>query len=251
MSLALPDTARAALFQGPGQPFSVRQLPLGRPRAGGALVRVAMATVCGSDVHSWSGRRPSPIPGILGHEMVGVVAELGDRELADLHGEPLQVGDRITWSEYVACWQCDRCLRLGLPQKCSRLKKYGHEPLEDPPGLLGGFAEYCHLLPGTPVLRLPPVVSDAAAVTVNCAGATMAAVIEAAEVGLGDCVVVQGLGALGLWGVALARAVGARAVIGLDTVESRLDMARRFGATLALPRRRHLTRTAARADGPP
>src|SRR5262249_15869433 len=117
------------------------------------------------------------------------------------------------------------------------LKKYGHEPLEDPPGLLGGFAEYCHLLPGTPVLRLPPVVSDAAAVTVNCAGATMAAVIEAAEVGVGDSVVIQGLGALGLSGVAVAalgRGAGAGSVIGVDMVRERLEMARRFGADLAL-----------------
>src|SRR5262245_19263215 len=193
-----------------------------------------MATVCGSDVHSWAGRRPSPVPGILGHEMTGVVMQIGDGDVADLRGEPLTVGDRVTWSEYIPCWRCDRCLRLGLPQKCRRLKKYGHESLSEPPALLGGFAQYCHLLPGTPGLRRPPFVADAEAVTVNCAGATMAAVIEAAEVDVGDCVVIQGLGALGLWGVALARAVGARAVIGLDTVADRLDMARRFGANLAL-----------------
>jgi len=228
-------TSLAAVFEGPRQPFSLRELPLHPPEHGGVLVRISMATVCGSDVHSWAGRRPSPAPGILGHEMTGVVMELGGGDVADLRGDPLRIGDRITWSEYIPCWQCERCVRLGLPQKCRRLRKYGHESLSEPPGLLGGFAQYCHLLPGTAVLRLPPFVSDAEAVTVNCAGATMAAVIEAAEVGLGDCVVVQGLGALGLWGVALARAVGARAVIGLDTVESRLDMARRFGATLALP----------------
>jgi len=102
------------------------------------------------------------------------------------------------------------------------------------PALLGGFAEYCHLLPGTDVLRLPDAVTDAEAATVNCAGATMAAVVETAEVGVGDCVVVQGLGALGLWGIALARAAGARAVIGLDVVEDRLAMAWRFGADLVL-----------------
>ncbi len=235
MDTTLPKTARAALFEGPGRPFSVQELPLDPPQPGGALVRLSMATVCGSDVHSWTGRRPSPIPGILGHEMVGVVAALGDGEFPALRGEPLRVGDRITWSEYIACWQCDRCLGLELPQKCRRLRKYGHEGLAEPPGLLGGFAEYCHLLPGTTVLRLPQSVSDAEAVTVNCAGATMAAVVEAAEVGMGDCVVIQGLGALGLWGVALARAAGARAVIGLDTVEERLAMARRLGADLALP----------------
>src|SRR5215831_15420629 len=191
---ALPEVARAAVFEGAGQPFSVRDLPLPAPPPGGAIVRVTMATVCGSDVHSWMGRRPNPAPGILGHEMVGVVAALGDPPPADLEGEPLRAGERVTWSEYVACWRCERCLRLELPQKCRRLRKYGHESIDEPPGLLGGFAEYCHLLPGTPVLRIPHAVSDADAVTVNCAGATMAAVVEAAEVAPGDCVVIQGLG---------------------------------------------------------
>ncbi len=235
MTTALPSAARAAVFEGPGLPFSIRELPLGAPQPGGAIVRVSMATVCGSDVHSWTGRRSSPVPGILGHEMVGVVAALGDGEPADLRGERLRVGDRVTWSEYVACWQCERCLRLELPQKCRKLRKYGHESLAHPPALLGGFAQYCHLLPGTTVLRLPQRVADVEAVTVNCAGATMDAVVEAAEVKPGDCVVIQGLGALGLWGVALARAAGARTVIGLDTVEERLAMARRFGADLTLP----------------
>ena len=231
---ALPRTARATVFEGPGQPFSVRALPLDAPASGGAVVRVTMATVCGSDLHSWAGNRPSPVPGILGHEMVGVVEALGENPPADLAGEALRVGDRVTWSEYVACRRCDRCRGLGLPQKCRHLRKYGHEGLGQAPALIGGFAEYCHILPGTDVLRLPPGMADVDAATVNCAGATMAAVVEAAEIGVGDCVVIQGLGALGLWGVALARAAGAGAVIGLDTVEERLAMARRFGADLAL-----------------
>src|SRR5262245_47551267 len=160
MDTRLPKTARAALFEGPGRPFSICELPLDPPEPGGALVRLSLATVCGSDVHSWTGRRPSPTPGILGHEMVGVVAAVGDGEYPAFRGEALSVGDRITWSEYIACGQCDRCLGLELPQKCRRLRKYGHESLAEPPGLLGGFAQYCHLLPGTTVLRLPQSVAD-------------------------------------------------------------------------------------------
>lgn len=229
-----PAAARAALFDGPQRPFALRALPVEPPRPGGAIARVTLATICGSDVHSWRGHRPSPVPGVLGHEMVGVIAALGDGDLTDLRGAPLAVGDRVTWSEYVPCWRCDRCVRLGLPQKCRRLVKYGHESANASPGLTGGFAELCHLLPGTPILKMPSAVTDADAVTVNCAGATMTAVLDAAHVGVGDCVVVQGLGALGLWGVALARAVGAGTVIGLDTVAERRAMARRFGADAAL-----------------
>lgn len=58
-------TARAAVYTGPKIPFEFREYPLRAVRPGEALVRVVMSTVCGSDIHSWQGRRPSPAPGIL------------------------------------------------------------------------------------------------------------------------------------------------------------------------------------------
>jgi alcohol dehydrogenase len=114
------------------------------------------------------------------------------------------------------------------------LGKYGHEAVATDPGLLGGFAEYCYIVPHTGILRLPAVLSDKEAVPLNCGVATMISVCEAAAVGIGDVVVVQGLGLLGLYGCAIARARGARRVIALDAVPSRLELARRFGAHHAI-----------------
>jgi putative phosphonate catabolism associated alcohol dehydrogenase len=168
------------------------------------------------------------VPGILGHEMVGQVVD-GGGEVLDLQGAPVRVGDRVTWTEYVACGACRPCRLTGLPQKCARLRKYGHEAISRPPHLLGGFAEYCHVLPGTGILRVPDELSDAEAAPVNCGVATVAAVIEAAAIGVGDRVVVQGLGLLGLFAVAFARARGAHRVVGLDGIPERLQLARRFG----------------------
>jgi putative phosphonate catabolism associated alcohol dehydrogenase len=194
---------------------------------------VVLATVCGSDLHSRHGRRPSPVPGILGHEMVGVIDEV-DGDVLDLRGHPLTPGDRVTWTEYVSCGRCPPCARWELPQKCRHLRKYGHEPLVDGGDLLGGFAERCHLVPGTGILRVPPEVSDDEAAPVNCGAATMVAATEAAGIALGASVVVQGLGLLGLYGVALARARGATTVLGIDPVETRRTLAVSFGATTVL-----------------
>src|SRR5271165_5125367 len=85
-------------------------------------------------------------------------------------------------------------------------------------------------MPGTWILKLPDELSDEEATPLNCGVATMAAVTEADEIGLGGAVVIQGLGLLGLYGVAMAKARGARCVIGLDAVASRLTAAEKFGA---------------------
>jgi threonine dehydrogenase-like Zn-dependent dehydrogenase len=117
-----------------------------------------------------------------------------------------------------------------MPQKCNGVRKYGHDLATEDPHFLGGFAEYCYILPGTWILKLPDDLSDEEATPLNCGVATMASVTEAANIGLGDAVVIQGLGLLGLYGAAMAKARGARCVIGLDAVASRLEVAKKFGA---------------------
>jgi threonine dehydrogenase-like Zn-dependent dehydrogenase len=121
-----------------------------------------------------------------------------------------------------------------MPQKCHGVRKYGHDHVDKDPHFLGGFAEYCYILPGTWILKLPDALSDEEATPLNCGVATMVSVTEAAAIGVGDTVVVQGLGLLGLYGCALAKARGARLVIGLDAVADRLDVARKFGADLVI-----------------
>lgn len=223
-------TAKAAVYEAPNAPFVVKEFPLRAARPGEALVRVTMSTICRSDIHSYEGRRPNPHPGILGHEIIGVVEEIGAGIDKDMRGDPLGIGDRITWSEYFFDGQCYYREVLDMPQKCHGVRKYGHDLAEADPHFLGGFAEYCYILPGTWILKLPDELSDEEATPLNCGVATMASVTEAAEIALGDAVVIQGLGLLGLYGAAMAKARGARCVIGLDAVASRLDIAKKFGA---------------------
>ena len=228
--MTIPDTAIAAVYDAPNTPFQLREYPLRAVAAGEVLVRVTMSTICRSDIHSYQGHRPNPCPGILGHEIIGVVAALGEGVEHDLRGDPVAIGDRITWTEYFRAGADYYRDLHDMPQKASGVRKYGHDLADTDPHFLAGFAEYCYVLPGSGLLRLPDVLSDAEATPLNCGVATMAAVTEAAAIGLGDTVVVQGLGLLGLYGCAIAKSRGARHVIGLDNVRQRLEMASRFGA---------------------
>ena len=223
-------TAKAAVYEAPNTPFILKEFPLRPVKRGEVLVRVTMSTICRSDIHSYEGRRPNPCPGILGHEIIGVIEEIGDGIDKDMRGDPLEVGDRITWSEYFFDGQCYYREILDMPQKCHGVRKYGHDLAEEDPHFLGGFAEYCYILPGTWILKLPAELSDEEATPLNCGVATMVSVTEAAAIEMGDAVVIQGLGLLGLYGAAMAKARGARCVIGLDAVPSRLETAKKFGA---------------------
>jgi alcohol dehydrogenase len=226
--------ARAAVFDGPGRPLTIRSFPLPEPGEGELLVRVRLATICGSDLHTVEGRRVVPCPSILGHETVGTVAALpAGPTPVDFSGHPLALGDRIVWSVLVHCGNCFFCT-ADLPQKCEHLFKYGHESLGPDGGLHGGLATHCVLKRGTVVLRVPPGLPDAVAAPAGCATATVAAALRHAGDLAGRSVLVQGAGLLGLTAAAWARQRRASHVIVCDVHEQRLGLARTFGATHVL-----------------
>jgi alcohol dehydrogenase len=227
-------SGRLAVYERANAPFQVLEYPLRSPEPGEVLVRVSMSTICRSDVHSYQGHRPNPCPGVLGHEIIGVIEALGAGVDRDMRGDPLTMGDRITWSEYFIPGPSYFTEVLDLPQKSPGVDKYGHMAAATPPHHHGGFGEYCYVLPRSWILRLPDALTDEEATPINCGVATMIAVTEAAGIRMGQTVVVQGLGLLGLYGAAIAKARGARTVIGLDTMVGRRDRAHRFGVDLAL-----------------
>jgi putative phosphonate catabolism associated alcohol dehydrogenase len=227
-------TARAAVYDAPNTPFVIREYPLRDVHPDEVLVRVTMSTICRSDIHSWEGRRPNPCPGILGHEIIGVIDQLGADISRDMRGDTLHVGDRITWTEYFHHGESYYRDVHNMPQKSVGVRKYGHDLVADDPHFIGGFAEYCYVVPGTGILKIPDVLSDEEATPINCGVATMVSVIEASQIEMGDVVVIQGLGLLGLYGCAMAKTRGARLVIGIDSVADRLETARKFGADVTV-----------------
>ena len=226
-------TSAAAIFTGPGRPLELRQLDVPELRDGEILVRITVCTLCGSDLHSFDGRRVTGVPMILGHEILGRIAAFGPAALRnDAEGQSLEIGDRITWSLVASCGSCFYCNR-GLPQKCERSVKYGHEPLAGGHGLSGGLAEYCVLARGTTIIHLPDSLVDEAACPANCATATAAAAIAAAGDLPDRAALITGAGLLGLTACAMARSLGASAVISCDTSDARRKQSGDFGATSA------------------
>ena len=230
----LPATGRIAVYPSPNEPFLVHDYPIRPPNAMEALVRVSMSTICRSDIHSYQGHRPSPCPGLLGHEIVGRIVALGDGLTQDMQGNSLSIGDRITWSEYFIPGDNYFSEVLDLPQKSPGLEKYGHMAVTTSPHHHGGFAEYCYVLPKSWILRIPDDIFDCEAAPLNCGISTMVAVVEAANIREGSTVVIQGLGLLGLYGAAIAKARGASFVVGLDINVNRRNLSAKFGVDLAI-----------------
>lgn len=234
MAVALGLMGRLAVYDAPNQPFEIRLFPVRAPRAGEVLVKIRMSTICRSDVHSYLGHRPNPCPGVLGHEIIGTIVELGQGITHDMRGDALAPGDRITWSEYFIPGPSYYTEVLDLPQKSPGVDKYGHMAATTEPHHHGGFGEYCYVLPQSWILKLPADLTDEEATPINCGVATMMCVTERAEIAMGDAVVVQGLGLLGLYGAAIAKARGARVVVGLDAVGARRELSARFGVDHAI-----------------
>lgn len=221
--------ARSALFLGPEAPLEIVERPLPQIEAGEVLVRVRLAAICGSDIHTTTGRRSAPTPCVLGHEIVGEVAAPTD--VTSATGQLLEVGDRITWSIMAFCGDCTYCHVHDLPQKCEHLFKYGHVHSEGKGMFSGGYSEYVQLQPGTAIYHVPDHLSDQEAVPVNCALATVVDGLQLLSLNARGCAVVAGSGLLGIYACCWLRENGFEKVIVTDAVAERLRIAERFGAT--------------------
>jgi putative phosphonate catabolism associated alcohol dehydrogenase len=227
----LPRYAKAAVMTEPGKDLEIIEYPLPEVETGCILVKITCCTICGSDLHTWQGRRKSPLPIILGHEIVGTIVEMGRGVTHDSSDQPLRLGDRITWTIMDNCGKCYHCREKGLMMKCRNLKKYGHDSCAEAPHFVGGFAEYCLISPGTCVIRLPDSLADTVAAPANCTLSTAVAGWEAIGILPFENVLIQGAGALGIYAAALAAHYGCNRVIVTDIDEARLAFVRNFGAT--------------------
>jgi putative phosphonate catabolism associated alcohol dehydrogenase len=226
-------TSRVAVFHAAGQKLSLDQISLPRLADGESLVRVECCTVCGSDLHTITGKRAEKTPTILGHEICGRIAAVSFHSMHDIDGVPLSVGDRVTWSVSVSCGNCDRC-RGGLPQKCRTLAKFGHEATDGRWPLSGGLAEFILLPVGTQVIRLPVDLPANVVCPANCATATVAAACRMAGPLAGKRVLIFGAGMLGLTAAAMARSQSASHIVICDRDKERLVWAEQFGAHASL-----------------
>ncbi|MFN2319043.1 MAG: zinc-dependent alcohol dehydrogenase family protein [Dermatophilaceae bacterium] len=183
----------------------------------GVVVEVAATGMCRSDWHAWAGHDDIAWPHVPGHELAGVIAEVGP------HVGRWRTGDRVTVPFVCGCGRCQWC-RQGDAQVC---------PDQQQPGFThwGSFAEYVALhAADTNLVAVPDEVDFTTAASLGCRFATAyRALVGRAQVREGEWVTVVGAGGLGLSTVMIARALGAR-VIAVDRHYEALALAQRLGA---------------------
>ena len=227
-------TGRVAAFYGPGKPMRINEYPVPEPEPGAIVVKMNVANVCGSDLHQWRGefdveKFGRPYPQILGHEMTGTVHQLGEGVARDTAGLPLHEGDRVVWRYFYPCGTCRACLK-EVSRACPNARTYLLNSCDVAPHFYGAFGDYYYVRPGAAIFRVPDELSDTTVAGVNCALSQVVGGMQLARVAMGDNVVIQGAGGLGVYATAVAHELGAGQVIVIDSIAERLELARGFGA---------------------
>ena len=221
-------TMRAARFEGRNE-IRLREVPRPRPTFGEALVRVTMTTICGTDVHILRGEYPVRNGLIVGHELVGVVEEVGPGVTGYARG------DRVIAGAITPCGQCRACLS-GCSSQCGHGE--GFEALggwrfgNTIDGVQADYAIVPHAQAN--LAKIPAGLKDEEVLLCPDIMSTGFSASERGHVRLGDAVVVYAQGPIGLCATAGAKMSGASLVIGVDSVPARLEMAKRMGADVVL-----------------
>src|SRR5215213_3171624 len=204
------------------------------PKYGRAVVRITLSNVCGSDLHVWRGeldprKRNWALPRHHGHEMTGYIEKLGEGVTSDSDGQPLKEGDRVVYQYFFPCGRCKNCL-AGRSRACPLRYAHSAVPCDRPPYFNGGWGDYFYLRPRHTVFTVPDHLSDDLVVGVNCAFSQVVCGLDVGNLQMGETVVIQGAGGLGLYAIAVAKERGAGQVIVVDGVPERLEVATMFGA---------------------
>jgi S-(hydroxymethyl)glutathione dehydrogenase/alcohol dehydrogenase len=226
---------KAAVLHAANQPLTIEEVALTKPGPRDVLLRTAFAGLCHSDLHFIEGLYPHPTPCVLGHESAGVVEAVGEGVTY------VKPGDHVITCLSVFCGTCPQCV-TGHPNLCENTE------VKLPPGVsrrlswkggelmnqflnLSSFGEQMLVHENSMVKIEPDIPLDRAAL-VGCGVMTgVGAVFNAAKVEPGATVAVIGCGGVGLSAVNGAALAGAERIIAIDTVASKLEVARELGAT--------------------
>ena len=222
----MSDTMRAVVIAEYGGSLQAMRRPLPRPGPGEVLVRVRASGLCSTDLHLLSGRQPlGELPRIVGHELAGDVVDLG----AGVAG--WQAGDRVTAAIDVTCGRCRHCL-AGDTQLCRSMQRIGFE--RD-----GGHADYVAVPAANLVALGPDIAYEAAAILPDAVACMYHSLIHQGAVGIGQRVLILGVGGLGIHGVQIARCAGAE-VMATSRQPQRIAVAEQYGAVGIDPGRESL-----------
>ena len=250
MYLEKPKEVKAAVMLGPGK-MEIRKYPFPSIDENGAIVRIEIAGICGTDKHLYKGetnqpRGDTPFPIINGHEDIGTIVEIGKdaAKCMERDGKILKVGDRVAIGVEVNCGECWFCKNVYDAVTCeNELSAYGCFPsCDEEPHLRGGWAEYMQIVPKTKLFKIPDDVSTDLALFTEEMAVAYGSILRAMQpypaakegFGVGDSVAILGNGALGILHGIMARICGAGIMIATDLADNRLETAKNFYADFAI-----------------
>jgi S-(hydroxymethyl)glutathione dehydrogenase/alcohol dehydrogenase len=224
---------RAAILQAHFEKLEVYDdVEVGDPGPGEVRARVAATGVCHSDLSFQRGIFPNPVPAVVGHEGAGEILAVGEGVTG------LSVGDHVIFAFLPPCGTCLWCLR-NQPQLCLTMVAQGAttprfrrgDATFFPMSGLGTFAEEI-VVNAAAAIPIPKDVPLDIASLIGCGVTTgVGAALNTAQVRPGSSVVVIGCGGVGISIIQGARIAGAAEIVAVDKFESKLEMAKRFGAT--------------------
>jgi len=207
---------KAVQMIGAGQPLELHEIPVPAIGERDILVRVRAAGICHSDVHYRAGRSPvRPLPMTLGHEVAGVIEQIGE------HVTSVRVGDRVCLHYNITCGDCYYC-STGNEQFCPQVLMLGHYTS-------GGYAEYI-AVPARNAITLPDEIPFEQGATLMCASATAFHALRKSRLKAGETAAIIGVGGLGMSAIQLAKAFGALDVFAVDINPEKLQLAAHYGA---------------------
>ena len=228
------EQVRAALRTGPGK-IEIREYPMPDIPEDGALVKMEVAGICGTDVKLYA-KPPSTSPVIMGHENIGTIAKAG-RKFEQRKG--VKEGDLVFIEHYVPCFTCEWC-HLGEYRHCAATDwrsnpdaiRYGYTTAERAPHLWGGFAQYMYLPWNAVVHKVPAGVSAELAGLVTPMSNGIEWALFDCGVGYNSTVLIQGPGQQGLSQTVACKQAGASLIIvtGTSRDAARMEVAKKLGA---------------------
>ena len=230
-------TAQAVVARTRGGPVTVETIQVAPPQRDEVTLRMEACGVCHSDLSAVDGTIAMSLPLVLGHEAAGIVVEVGEGV------SEFALGDRVISSFVSMCGRCRWCAS-GRPQLCDQAAKATttlpdgtvrtHDAQGQPLSVFSGcgvMAEYATLHVGNVVKAVPDVAPECCAL-VSCGVMTgVGAVLNTAKVEAGSTAIVFGAGGVGLNAIQGCAIAGATMIVAVDRVDSKLELARLFGAT--------------------
>ncbi|MFB6169670.1 MAG: zinc-binding dehydrogenase [Haloarculaceae archaeon] len=222
----MAETGKTVYLTGE-ESVDIKEYEVSDPEPGEVRCTVVRANVCGSELHIWRGHHPEIDEGVLGHEVLCRIDELGEGVETDYAGNPVEEGDLVAPVYYLTCQKCPPC-QEGDFHLCENAYEWWSKSPEEEPHFHGTFSTHYFIHENQYFYKVPEDLPPSIAAGANCALSQIMFGIDEVGVDYDENVVIQGAGGLGLNSIAYANEKGANTIV-VEGVDGRIERAKEFG----------------------